>query len=158
VVRGSDAGRYRVMLVSSSGGVLLDVLALRPWWADHEVSWAAVRAADTEAALSGQEVTWVPEVGARQPVQVLAGLVRALRMIKRQRPDVIVSAGSGAAVPFFLAARLSRTACVWIDTLNLVHRRGLAAGLCSRLAGGVLVQQPSLAERHPHALYLGELY
>jgi nitroreductase len=158
VVRGSDAGRYRVMLVSSSGGVLLDVLALRPWWADHEVSWAAVRAADTEAALSGQEVTWVPEVGARQPIQVLAGLVRALRMIRRQRPDVIVSAGSGAAVPFFLAARLSRTACVWIDTLNLTHRRGLAARLCARLAGGVLVQQPGLAERYPHALYLGELY
>lgn len=28
--------RYRVLLVSSSGGVLLDLLALRPWWSRHD--------------------------------------------------------------------------------------------------------------------------
>lgn len=150
--------RYRVLLVSSSGGVLLDVLALHPWTVEHDVRWAAVRARDTEAALAGQPVTWVPELTARRPAAVLAQLVRAVRLLRRQQPDVLISAGSGAAVPFFLAARLTRTACIWIDTLNLVHRRGLAAGLCARLAGAVLVQQPGLAQRYPRSVFLGELY
>jgi hypothetical protein len=38
----------RILLVSSSGGVLLDLLALEPWWSRYDAIWAAMRAADTE--------------------------------------------------------------------------------------------------------------
>ena len=31
-----------MLLVSSSGGVLPDLLALRPWWGRYDVSWVAV--------------------------------------------------------------------------------------------------------------------
>ena len=53
------SGGLRVMIVSGSGGVLLDTIALRPWWERHTTSWVAVRAADTEIALAGLPVTWL---------------------------------------------------------------------------------------------------
>jgi hypothetical protein len=28
--------RYRILLVTSSGGVLLDLLGLRAWWSRHD--------------------------------------------------------------------------------------------------------------------------
>jgi hypothetical protein len=56
--------RYRVLLVSSSGGVLLDLLALRPWWYRHYVSWIAVQAPDTTALLKDQRVRWEREQSA----------------------------------------------------------------------------------------------
>ena len=85
--------RYRVLLVSSSGGVLLDLLALRPWWSSHDVVWVAVRAPDTEIALAGRRVHWRTEPAAATGLRVIPAAWRALRLLRAERPDVIVGMG-----------------------------------------------------------------
>src|SRR5215213_1588105 len=60
----SPRGR-RILLVSSSGGVLLDLLGLRPWWSRHDVSWVAVPAPDTREVLGGERVSWTEELTPR---------------------------------------------------------------------------------------------
>ena len=150
--------RYRVLLVSSSGGVLLDLLALRPWWSRHRACWVAVRAPDTTALLTDERVHWEPEQSARRPLPLLAAVFRALRILRAERPDVIVSAGSGVAVGVFVAARLLRIPALWLDTFNIVGRPGIASRVCGRLAAAVLVQRPALLTTRPRAVLLGELY
>src|SRR5258708_18160847 len=122
----ASAPRYRVLLVSSSGGVLLDLLALKPWWSRHDVSWVAVRAEDTAALLTGQRVYWEQEQSAHRPIGVLGAVVRSLRMLRRERPDVIVSAGTGVAVGVFLAARVLRIPALWLEKLQMVGAAGAA--------------------------------
>jgi hypothetical protein len=150
--------RYRVLLVSSSGGVLLDLLALRPWWRRHDASWVAVRAPDTEVALAGQRVHWQPELSGSSRLKVLPAIWRAVRLLRRDRPDVIVSAGTGVAVGVFLAARLLRIPTMWLETFNMTGPSGSAARICTRLAGAVLVQRPELLADRPRAVLIGELY
>jgi len=149
---------YRVLLVSSSGGVLLDLLALRPWWQRHRPVWVAVRAPDTEVALAGQRVHWRPELSAGTKLRVLPATWQALRLLRAERPDVIVSAGTGVAVGFFLAAKLLRVPTLWLETFNMTGSAGAAAGVCSRLAGAVLVQRPALLATRRRAVLIGELY
>jgi hypothetical protein len=148
----------RVLLVSSSGGVLLDLLALAPWWSRHEVVWAAVKAADTQWLLDGYRVHWVGEVSARRPIGVLPGVLRARRILRAERPDLVVSAGSGPAIPFFLAAGLADIPTFWISTLNVLTRPGIAARICARLASRVLLQRSSLLAAHRDGVVIGELY
>ncbi|MDO3687427.1 hypothetical protein [Micromonospora sp. C28ISP2-4] len=150
--------RYRILLVSSSGGVLLDLLALRPWWERHDPVWVAVRAPDTEVALTGQRVHWQPELSTRTRWRVLPAAWRALWLLRRERPDVVVSAGTGVAVGVFLAARLLRVPSLWLETFNMTGPAGAAARLCSRLAAAVLVQRPALLASRPRAVLIGELY
>ncbi len=100
---GGSAPRYRVLRVSSSGGVLLDLLALKPWWSRHDVSWVAVRAEDTAALLAGQRVHWEREQSAHRPLGALGAAMRSLRLLRRERPDVIISEGTGVAVEVFVA-------------------------------------------------------
>jgi hypothetical protein len=148
----------RVLLVSSSGGVLLDLVGLRPWWSRHHVHWAVVRAPDTEAAVADMPRTWVDEHVAGRPLSRLGGVRDAARVLRAVRPDIIVSAGSGAAVPFFVVARLRGIPTFWISTLNLVRTPGLAARICARIATTVIVQRQSMRSAHPGALLVGELY
>ena len=150
--------RYRVLLVSSSGGVLLDLLALKPWWSRHDVSWVAVHAEDTAALLTGQRVNWEREQSAQRPVGVLGAVVRSLRILRRERPDVIISAGTGVAVGIFLAARVLRIPALWLETFNMVDAAGSASKICGRLASAVLVQRPSLVGTRPRPVLIGELY
>jgi len=152
------APHYRVLLVSSSGGVLLDLLALRPWWSRHGACWVTVRAPDTTALLAGERVYWEREQSAGRPAGVLAAVARAVRILRRERPDLIISAGSGVAVGVFIAARLMRVPALWLETFNIVGAPGVASRLCGRLAAAILVQRPSLAASRPRAVLLGELY
>jgi hypothetical protein len=148
----------RVLLVSSSGGVLLELLALAPWWSRHEVVWAAVRAADTEPLLEGHRVHWIDDVSIRRPIGLLPGMLRARRILRAERPDLVVSAGSAPAVPFFLAAALTDIPTFWISTLNVLTRPGIAARICARVASRVLLQSPSQLAAHRDGLVIGELY
>ena len=138
--------------------MLLELLALRPWWSRHQVAWAAVRAVDTASALAGCQVTWLPELAARRPLALLPALVRARRILRRLRPDLIVSAGSGPAIPFFLLAAAQGIPTFWVSTLNVSGKAGISARLCARLASRVLVQRPVQRDMHPGAVLIGELY
>jgi hypothetical protein len=153
-VAGSE---HSVLLVSSSGGVLLDLLALRPWWEQHVVHWVCVDAPDTRQALRGQAVSWAPELSPRHPIGVLRGVRRARRLLRSHDVDLVVSAGSGVAVPFFIAARTCGVRAWWVETFNVIGRPGIAARLCARLAHLVVVQHEHLLARHPRAVHVGEL-
>ena len=117
-----------------------------------------MRAADTQTALEGQRVHWQRELAAETPLRVLPAVARACRILLRERPDVVVSAGSGVAVGVFVAARLLRVPCLWLKTLNLVDAPGAASRVCARLATAVMVQRPSWLSSRPRAVLLGELY
>lgn len=148
----------RLLLVSSSGGVLLDLLALEPFLSRHEPLWAAVRASDTESALADRDVRWLTEQSLSQPGQLVAAVAQAVAILRREHPSAVVSAGTGVAVPFFLAARIFGIRSVWVETLNLISGHGLAATVCSRLATVVAVQRDSMRRAQPRAVLVGELY
>jgi hypothetical protein len=148
----------RVLLVSSPGGVFRDVMALQPWWSRHEHAWAVVRASDTESVLTDERVYWIEERSINQPLGVVPSTVVALRILRREQPSLVVSAGSGPAVGFFIAARLLGVATLWLSTLNVVETPGVTARICSRLASIVLLQQPDLVSAHKHGIVIGELY
>jgi hypothetical protein len=151
-------GPKRILLVSSSGGVLLDLLALEPWWSRYDTVWAVVRAADTESVLAGRPVHWIRDASLRQPLGVVTSLAQAWRILYNERPDLIVSAGSGPAIGFFLAARGLGIPTFWLSTLNMLTTPGISARICGRLASRVLLQQRSMLKAHPGGIVIGEIY
>ncbi len=148
----------RILLVSSSGGVLLDLLALAPWWRQYDRAWAVVHAVDCESALAGERLHWIRDCSATRRWGLGPGFVDAWRILRQERPGLIVSAGSGPAVPYFLLARPLGIPTFWLSTINLVSTPGLAARICSRLASNVLLQRESMRAAHPDGIVIGELY
>jgi hypothetical protein len=150
--------RRRLLLVSSSGGVLLELLALRPWWERHDVWWLAVPAADTRDVLDDQAVLWTDELRPGAVASMFGAVVTAMRLLRVHRIQAVFSAGTGVAVPVFIAARLRRVPAYWIETLNVVGRPGLASRICARLATRVLVQNVDLVAAHRRVVYVDQLY
>jgi hypothetical protein len=150
--------QYNLLLVSSSGGVLLDLLGLKPWWSRHPTTWALVKAEDTLTVFRDQRIYWIKERLGSRPWELVAGVFDALSIIRRVRPDIIVSAGSGVAVCFFGVARFLKIPTFWVETFNMVQVGGISSQVCSMLASEVLVQRASLLGIHPGAILIGELY
>ena len=144
--------------MSSTGGVLLDLLALRPWWSRHDASWVAVLGPDTREVLAGERVTWADELTPRQPLALIRAVLEAREHLRRDRIDLVVSAGTGVAVPYFLAARLTGVPAWWVETLNVLAGGGIAARVCARAGDLVVVQHSDMLGAYPRALFVGELY
>jgi UDP-N-acetylglucosamine:LPS N-acetylglucosamine transferase len=138
--------------------VLLDLLALRPWWSRHDVSWVAVPASDTREVLAAERVTWAEELAPRQPWAVVRAVLVARDHLRRDQVDLVVSAGTGVAVPYFLAARLAGVPAWWVETLNVLEGTGIAARVCARVSSLVVVQHSDMLGGYPRALFVGELY
>ncbi len=136
----------------------LDVMALQPWWRQHDVRWVASRAPDTEDLLADEAVTWVEELRPSDVLDIGRATAAAVVRLQCERPALVVSAGTGVAVPYFVAARALGIPSWWVQTLNVVADDGLASRFCSRLATRVLVQRPELLADHRRSAFVGELY
>jgi hypothetical protein len=150
--------QFNILLVSSSGGVLLDLLALKPWWSLHTTTWAVVKAHDTETVLAGNKVLWVHERPRSRPWSLLFGIIEAFKILKKVKPDFIISAGSGVAVGYFIAAKFQQIPSFWIETFNMVSKGGFASWICTKIANEIIVQRESLLKIYPQAVMIGELY
>ena len=156
-VPAASTGDRRLLLVSSAGGVLGDVIALRPWWERLDRRWVAVRATDTEELLAGEDVGWGVDVPVGRPDLLASAVVAADRDLRRRPVDLVVSAGTAVAVPYFVAARRRGIECWWIETFNMVGESGRAARWCMALADRTLVQRRELLADRPGSVHVGQL-
>lgn len=150
-------GSQAVAFVSSSGGVLPDVLAVaNNWPVPVNELWIAPKTVDTEAKLGGRQVLWLDEPEGR-PAAMLRATAAARTTLQERNIEWLASAGTAIALPFFLAAQSLGVSTLWIETLNIHGGHGRVAEVCSRLATRTLVQSPDRLLSHRRALLIGEL-
>jgi UDP-N-acetylglucosamine:LPS N-acetylglucosamine transferase len=148
--------RPRVLLVASPGGHLLQMLALRPAWADLERTWVTLDAADTRALLTDEDVVLAHGPTTRNVPNALRNLRLADRIMRRRRPDAILSTGAALAVPFFLAGRAHGARLVYVESLARVEGLALSGRLVLPLADRFFVQWPE-ATRRRKAVFAGSV-
>ncbi len=149
---------YRVLLVCSSGGHLAQLMRLRPWWTRHERSWACFELPDAAGLLDGERVTWVHHPTTRHLGNLGRNLVLALRVLTRDRPDVIVSTGAGAAVPFFWVGRVLGCRTVYLEVYDRIDSSTLSGRLCHPVTDLFLVQWPEQRTLYRDAVTSGPVY
>jgi UDP-N-acetylglucosamine:LPS N-acetylglucosamine transferase len=141
-----------VMLVASNGGHLAQLMALRGWWAERDRSWVCFDKADARSQLANERTVWAHWPTTRNLPNLLKNFVLAVKTIRAERPDVVVSTGAAVAFPFFLVARLMRIPTVFIEVYDRVDSRTLSGRLCLPISTHFLVQWPE-----QQALYRGSI-
>ena len=88
----------------------------------------------------------------------LANLWEAWSILRRERPDVILSTGAGPAVPFALVGRLFfRMRILFVETMTRIERPSLTGKLMYRLAHRFYYQWKDLSRFYPKGVYGGPL-
>jgi UDP-N-acetylglucosamine:LPS N-acetylglucosamine transferase len=129
-----------VLLVSSSGGHLAQLLALRPWWEQRSRSWVTFDTPDARSQLAGESVVWAYFPTTRNIPNLIRNTALAMRTVPRLNPDVVVSTGAGVAVPFFAMARLLGIPTVYIEVFDRLETRTVTGRLCRPMADLFCVQ------------------
>ena len=113
----------KVLFVCSSGGHLAQLHDLEPWWQHHERGWVTFDSVDATSLLVGERVIWAHHPTTRNLMNALRNLRLAFRLLRRDRPDVVISDGAGVAVPFFLVAKALRIATVYVEVYDRIDSR-----------------------------------
>lgn len=135
-----------VLYVCDSGGHLVEALELAGTrFADATASWYTSDTSMARSLLRGQEVT----ISARRVVPgavwlALRELVTATRFLRRRRFDKVISTGSAYALPWMLAARLTRHRAVFVESAARTNGLSRVGRMIARVPGIKLVTQAPL--------------
>jgi UDP-N-acetylglucosamine:LPS N-acetylglucosamine transferase len=141
----------KVALVSSVGGHLAELLALKDAFEDADRIWILN---DRSPVLPPGERAYVI-AHAERDLRVLWNLVELAAILSRERPDVVLSTGAGPAVPAALVARLAGVPFVYVESIAAVSRLTLTGKLMRPLARSFYVQWEGLRRFARRARFAG---
>jgi UDP-N-acetylglucosamine:LPS N-acetylglucosamine transferase len=154
--------RAEVLLVCSTGGHLLQLLALRGAWADFSRVWVTFDKTDARSLLAEERVVFAHgptnrNFGLVAVRNLLRNLVGAARLLRVVRPRVVLTTGAGVAVPYAWIGRALGARVVYVESLTRIEAPSLSCRLIAPVASRIYAQWPELTESVPRARYLGSV-
>jgi beta-1,4-N-acetylglucosaminyltransferase len=151
----APAGPVDVMLVCSSGGHLVQLVALRQAWEGRSRVWVSNDRSDARSILRGEHAYFLPGPVSRSPRSLAGNLIAAVKLIRRHRPAVLLTTGADVAVPFAWIARLAGAKVVYIESFTRIATPSLSLRMINPVSDRVYTQWPELAAIVRHSRYAG---
>jgi len=84
-------------------------------------------------------------------------IIESVRLVRRLRPHAILALGTATAIPLFMAGKLFRVPCVFVESLTRVEQMSLTGRILYRLrlADRFYVQWAGLQQKFDRAIYAG---
>jgi beta-1,4-N-acetylglucosaminyltransferase len=152
------SARADVLLVSSCGGHLLQLVALRDSWVDFSRAWVTFDKSDSRSLLAGERVFYAHGPTNRNAKNLVRNLAVAWRVVGELRPRIVITTGAGIAVPFAWVARLRGAKVVYVESLSRIEGPSLTYRLIAPIAARLYVQWPELAEKLPRSRFSGNVF
>lgn len=145
----------KVCIVSSCGGHLTEVRRLKSayekyphFYVLNDKAMLPADMRDKTHFIAHSERDW----------KFFLNLWEAYRILRRERPQVILSTGAGPVVPFAVVGRLLfRTKVVFVETITSVHSASLTGKIMYRLAHRFFYQWRTLSRVFPRGEHGGPL-
>jgi beta-1,4-N-acetylglucosaminyltransferase len=149
--------RKELLLVCSTGGHQLQLVALREAWDGFSRTWVTLDRGDSRSLLADEDVVLAHGPTNRNVPNLLRNLALAWRVVRRVRPRAVVTTGAGVAVPFAWIGRLFGARVVYVESVTRIEAPSLSLRLIRPVASRVYVQWPELLEAVPRARYAGSV-
>ena len=145
----------KICIVSSAGGHLDEVRALRAAYGQFEHFYVINQPTEPTSDMRGR--TYFISHSERD-LLFFKNLYEAWTILRRERPDVLISTGAGAIVPFSLIGKLFHNAeIIFVESLARVHKPSLSGRIMHRLATYFYYQSRTLKPFFPRGEYRGAL-
>ncbi len=153
-------GTLRICVGASAGGHMNELLKLL----EASQNWPQSPAfyVTTLEALAGKlaqlgPVYIIGECNRQHPLKALRVLMRSLKVVLKERPDVVITTGSLPLAMVCLSAKLFGAKIVWVDSIANIERFSLSGRMMLPFADLFLTQWPELAQRYKNVEYAGAI-
>lgn len=130
----------KICLVCSHGGHLTELQYLLDAFEGHDIFWVTY---DSPRTRTLEKRYLLTNIGLN-PLRMAVAAVRMLRILLKERPELIVSTGSEIAIPAFYIAKVMRIHTIFIESWTRVIQPTGSGKLVYPVADAFYVQWESL--------------
>lgn len=153
-------GTLRICVGASAGGhmnELLKLLERSKSWPQPPSFYVTSLATMAEKLAQLGPVYIIGECNRWHPLKTMGVLLRSLKIIIKERPDVVITTGSLPLAIVCLSAKLFGAKIVWIDSIANIEHFSLSGRVILYFADLFLTQWPELSREYKKVEYVGAI-
>ncbi|HEX7065268.1 MAG TPA: PssD/Cps14F family polysaccharide biosynthesis glycosyltransferase [Bacillales bacterium] len=152
----------KLLLISSIGGHLTQLLQLEPLFKDYRYHIVTEKSEITKELSRKYPMSFLVYGARNYPFRYLFkfsyNIFKSFYLFLRERPDVVITTGVHTAVPMCYIAKLFRRKIVFIESFAKSQSPTMAGKLVYPIADLFIVQWETMKEYYPNAVYGGSIY
>ena len=148
----------KVCFVGSSGGHLTHLYMLKPFWQDKERFWVTFDKEDARTLLKNEKVYPCYYPTNRSLKALFFNTKLAIEVIRKERPDLIISTGAAVAVPFFYLGKLFGAKLIYCEVFDRIDKPTITGKLVYPIVDRFIVEWEEMKKVYPRAINLGSIF
>ena len=148
----------KIALVGSSGGHLTHLYWLKKFWENEDRFWVTFDKTDAKSILKEERFYPCYYPTNRNVKNTIKNTILAFKILRKEKPDLIISSGAAVAVPFFWLGKLFGAKTVYIEIFDRIDKPTLTGKLVYPVTDKFIVQWEELKKVYPKAINLGGIF
>ena len=148
----------KIALVGSSGGHLTHLYLLKKFWENEDRFWVTFDKTDAKSILKEERFYPCYYPTNRNVKNTIKNTILAFKILRKEKPDLIISSGAAVAVPFFWLGKLFGAKTVYIEIFDRIDKPTLTGKLVYPVTDKFIVQWEELKKVYPRAINLGGIF
>ena len=152
--------KKKICFVSSSGGHWAELMCLKEIAENNQSFFVTEQGGQIEEN-SVENLYLMPQINRHEKaflVHFLSLFVKSFKIIKTEKPDVLITTGALISFPFCVAAKIFRKKVVYIESFARVYEKSLTGKLVYPFADLFIVQWETMLKCYPNAKYTGGIF
>ena len=131
---------------------------LKSFWQDRNRFWVTFDKEDARSLLKDEKMYPCYYPSNRSIRALIINSFKAFKILKKERPDLIISCGAAVAVPFFYVGKLFGAKLIYIEVYDRIDSSSLTGKLVYPISDRFIVQWEELKKVYKKAVYLGSIF
>ncbi len=148
----------KICLVGSSGGHLTHLYMLKPFWKSKKRFWVTFEKEDAKSLLSGEKIYGCYYPTNRSLKALIKNSILAWKVLKEEKPDLIISSGAAVAVPFFYIGKLLGAKLIYIEVFDRIDKPTMTGKMVYPITDRFIVQWEEQKIVYKKAINLGSIF
>lgn len=153
-----ELDNLKICLVGSSGGHLTHLYMLKDFWEKKDRFWVTFNKEDANSILKEEIKYYCYYPTNRNIKNLIRNTFLAIRILKKEKPDVIISSGAAVAVPFFYIGKLFGAKLVYIEVFDRIDKSTMTGKMVYPITDRFIVQWEEMKQVYPKAINLGSIF
>jgi UDP-N-acetylglucosamine:LPS N-acetylglucosamine transferase len=148
----------KICLVCSSGGHLTQLHMLKPFWKDKKHFWVTFNKEDANSLLKDEKLLYCYSPTNRSLKALLINIKIAWQILRKEKPDLIISNGAAIAVPFFYLGKLLGSKLIYVEIFDRIDKPTITGKMVYPISDKFVVQWEEQKKVYPKAINYGSIF
>lgn len=154
----TDKKNLKICLVGSSGGHLTHLYMLKSFWKDKNRFWVTFDKEDARSLLKDEKMYPCYFPTNRNIKNLIRNTFLAIRVLKKEKPDLIISSGAAVAVPFFYLGKMMGAKLIYIEVFDRIDKPTMTGKMVYPIVDKFIVQWEEMKKVYPKAVNFGSIF